>query len=248
VRVSLLPAIALFLAVPVPLQAQAPPAATPVATDFSHLILQRLAAASRGDTAHYRQFFSEGAVVIVENGTRNNLDEVVAAVAREAAATQAHSEYEIKDVHVVPDGSFVMVDYLIIEHVSAGSRSLTFRYRALDLFVPRAEGWRVLRHVHSSAATTPTPLAIDAARLQDYVGRYEWWPGYIDTITCKGTELYSQMTGDQKATLSLAATPESFFFAGETPLLVFIRDQSGRVTHYLLHWGDGQVTVARRLP
>jgi ketosteroid isomerase-like protein len=248
VRVCLLLAIALLLAAPLRPQVQAPPATTPVATDFSHLILQRLAAASRGDITRYRQFFAEGAVVIVEDGTRNSLDEIVAAVAREAAANPAHSEYEIKNVNVVPDSSFVMVDYLIVEHVPAGPRSLTFRYRAMDLFVPRAGGWLVLRHIHTSATATPPPLTIDAGRLQDYVGRYEWWPGYIDTITRKGTELYSQTTGEQKATLSLAATPESFFLAGQAPLLVFIRDQSGRVTHYLLHWGDGQVTVARRLP
>ena len=244
----LLLAFALSFAAPPRLQAQAPPAKPPGETDFSQLILQRLAAAGRGDTTHYRQFFAEGAVVISENGSRYNLDEVIAAVSREAAANPAHSEYEIKNVNVVPDSSFVMVDYLIIEHVPAGTRSLTFRYRAMDLFMPGASGWRVLRHIHTSATATPEPQAIDATRLEDYVGRYEWWPGYIDTITSKGAELYSQMTDDQKATLSLAATPESFFVAGQAPLLVFIRDQGGRVTHYLLHWGDGQVTVARRLP
>ena len=220
----------------------------PAPTEFSHLILQRLAAASRGDTTQYRQFFAEGAVVIVEDGTRKSLDEVAAAVAREAAASPAHSEPEIQNVNVVPDSSFVMVDYVMIEHVPAGPRSLAFRYRALDVFVPRAGGWRVLRHVHTLATTTPAPLAVEAATLEDYVGRYEWWPGYIDTITRRGTELYSQMTGEQTATLSLAATPESFFFAGEAPSMVFVRDRAGRVTHYVQHWGDGQVTVARRLP
>jgi hypothetical protein len=241
-------AIALILAVPVRVEAQAPPAATPGATDFSQLILQRLAAAGGGDSARYREFFASGAVVIVEDGSRKTVDEVVASATREAATLPGRPAYEIKDVTVVPDTSFVMVDYVIVEHIPAGSRSLDFRYRAMDVFVPRAGGWRVVRHIHTAATATPAPVAVDAATLEDYVGRYEWWPGYVDTISRKGAELYSQMTGEEGATLNRAATPESFFVAGEAPLLIFIRDRNGRVTHYLVHWGDGQVTVATRLP
>ena len=247
-RVCLLLALALPLAAAVLLQAQPPPTTTTGPTEFSHLILQRLEAAGRGDTARYREFFADGAVVIVENGTRKTLADVVASVARESAAHPVSPKYEIRDLTVVPEGSLVMADYAIIEQIQAGSRSLVLRYRALDVFVPRSGGWLVLRHIHTAATATPPPLAVDAATLEDYVGQYEWWPGYIDTITRKGTELYSQMTGDHTSELNLAATPESFFVAGEAPLLVFVRDGRGRVTHYVLHWGDGQVWVARRLP
>jgi hypothetical protein len=30
--------------------------------------------------------------------------------------------------------------------------------------------------------------------------------------------------------------------------MVFVRDKTGRVTGYILHWPDGQVTAARKLP
>jgi hypothetical protein len=248
VLLSLVLAVALAATAPVQVEAQAPPAAAPAPTDFSQLILQRLAAAGRGDTVRYREFFADGAVVIVEDGSRKTLDEVLASVAREAASLPGPPAYEIQEVNVVPDASATLVDYAIVEHIPAGSRSLTFRYRALDVFVLRAGGWRVLRHVHTLATTSPPPLAVDAATLEDYVGRYEWWPGYVDTVTRQGTELHSQLTGERESTLNLAATPESFFTSGEAPLLVFMRDKSGRVTHYLVHWGDGQVTVATRLP
>jgi hypothetical protein len=83
--------------------------------------------------------------------------------------------------------------------------------------------------------------------LDEYVGRYEWWPGYVDVISRNGDQLFGQATGEAKASLNQAATPESVFISGDASLLVFIRDKTGRVGGYILHWPDGQVTRARKV-
>ena len=73
------------------------------------------------------------------------------------------------------------------------------------------------------------------------MGRYEWWPGYVDLISRRGNQLFNRATGDAKAELNLAATPEAFFIAHDPSVIVLIRDGKGRVIAYLLHLPDGQV-------
>ena len=108
--------------------------------------------------------------------------------------------------------------------------------------------WLLLRHTETHSLAWPTPQTLDTALLDEYVGRYECWPGYVDLISRNGNQLFNQATGDAKASLNQAATPESFYNAGDPSLFVFIRDKTGRVDSYVLHWPDGQVTRARKLP
>jgi len=92
--------------------------------------------------------------------------------------------------------------------------------------------------------TTDAP---DVRSLDDYVGRYEWWPGYVDIITRQGNALFGQDSPHAAPTRMEASSWESFFVKDDASQVTFVRDRHGRVTQYLLHFPNGQVVVARKL-
>ena len=93
------------------------------------------------------------------------------------------------------------------------------------------------------------PAAVDSVTLQDYVGRYEYeaWPGYIDTVTRKGLQLYVQSTGDKEATPLNAATPNAFYLTGEPIFIVFTRGRDGLVSGIGANWPGGEWREGRKM-
>jgi hypothetical protein len=240
-RIAALVCLALGPALP----AQVPSSADSTAAFFRRLIADRIAASLKRDTAAYHKFLDRDAVYVNDDGTRETADQHVRRIASRGIG---HSTIDIDSVHVFRLGEFAMVDYSMIEHVPGGPRSMAFPGRSLDTFVERKGHWLVLGHAETHALAQPKPIVLDPAALDEYVGRYEWWPGYVDSVTRKGTQLFQQTTGEPFASANDAATAESFFEVGDASLMVFVRDKTGRVTGYILHWPDGQVTAARKLP
>ena len=212
---------------------------------FRQLIIARLSTSVAGDTAAYRRFLDPAAVYVNDDGTRESADQHVKHI---GARGPSKSTYKVDSVHVFRTGEFAMVDYAAIEHIPYGPRGLDFPGRIMDTFVRRNGRWFVLGHAETHATTSPEPMTLSPAALDEFVGRYEWWPGYVDTWTRDGNQLLDRAPGDKEATRNIAAAPDAFYEAGDASLLVFMRDKSGRVVGYLLHWPDGQVTVARKIP
>jgi CubicO group peptidase (beta-lactamase class C family) len=78
------------------------------------------------------------------------------------------------------------------------------------------------------------PLTVPAAILESYRGVYELRPGMMNTIRLVEGNLTTQLTGQRVATLF--AESETKFFLKEVDAQVeFVRDESGRVTHLVMH-------------
>jgi Domain of unknown function (DUF3471)/Domain of unknown function (DUF4440) len=220
------------------------PVEAPTQALFERLVSERGVATAHGDGAAYSRFVSPHAVFVDDYGVREDGAAHVATIGKRPVG---RSRYTTDDVHVDLHDGFAIVDYRAVEHVLFGPREVDTSYRIVETYVPHDGRWVVLSHSEAQIAADAPPQPVPSRTLEDYVGRYEWWPGYVDTITRDGDTLYSQGTGDPAKILNIAATPESFYLAGEPNLVVFARDRSGRVTHYVLHWSDGKVTVARRV-
>jgi hypothetical protein len=156
--------------------------------------------------------------------------------------------HDIDSVHVLRIAELTLMDYRTTSTMRFGSRSVSWHYRALDTFILRGHQWLLLRHAETAASAVPASIAIDSAALADYVGRYEWWPGNVDTITLRGSQLSHRLSVEDHAIPVVAATPESFHEVGDPTLVVFVRNKSGHVVGYVMRFFDGQVLRARRLP
>jgi ketosteroid isomerase-like protein len=210
---------------------------------FRQLISARLGAYDRGDSVAYRQLLADDFVHVDDRGVRRTGAEVIARVGGNSGTPNRH---EVGKVHFRRFGNIAVVDAEVVEYFRLGPREMSARAHETDVFVQRGNRWVFLQHAETPTLSLPTPVEPDVASLEQYVGRYEWWPGYAERISRKGAALYVQVPGESP-TMLYPASRESFFVAGEPSLMVFVRDPSGRVTDYLVHFPDGQVFRARKV-
>ena len=230
------------------LQSQTPAPADSLTGLFASLIAKRIQANVRADTAAYHHLVDPALVYFDDDGSRQDFSERMRRIATGVAGGGAGKfRRDVDSLHVVVTGEVAFVDYWIVVRVPFGPRTRAEPYRNLDTFIRRGGEWLLIRHAETHALSSPSALVVAPSLLADYVGRYEWWPGYVDTITLAGGQLFERGTGEAEAALNIAASPEAFFVKGDPSLIVFVRNRSGRVTGYVLHWPDGQITAARKV-
>jgi bla regulator protein BlaR1 len=101
---------------------------------------------------------------------------------------------------------------------------------------------------NAPSAGVPQPIALDAATLQRYVGRYQYGsPGIqsVRTITLSGSRLLSQMSGQVPIEV-FAQTPTHFFIKVTGSTIDFVTDGNAPATALVVHH-DGQDFVMPRI-
>ena len=101
----------------------------------------------------------------------------------------------------------------------------------------------LLKVLYRQPATGPKPepvapkaIAVDAATLAGYVGKYALAPTFILTVTVENAQLYVQATGQPR--FGLVPTAAGRFFAASVPAeLEFVKKPSGEVEKVILHQG-----------
>lgn len=221
-------------------------AGTPPRSDavFRELIAKRLRAYGDGDRVAYGRLVASEFVHIMDTGIRRTRDELLEHV---AANKGSKSRYEVGTLHAQVYGQVALVDCDVIHYPSFGPREVATPFHETDVFIWRDGRWLYRQHQETLTVVNDRAEAQDGSSLDDYVGRYEWWPGYVDIITRKGNMLFGQDSLNGTPTPMEASSGESFFVAGDASALTFARDPNGKVTHYLLHFPNGRVVVARKL-
>jgi hypothetical protein len=227
-------------------KAQAPSTSAGVTTVFRRLVSERIRAESDADTAALRRLVDRALVYIDNDGSRRTADERASSIA--AAGREEGVRHDVDSVHASRAGELAFVDYRATTSFTLGSRNVVLASRALDTFVLRDGRWRLLRHAETRILDVPAAVPLDSAVIAEYVGRYESWPGNVDTITRNGNQLSHQSTAEDRPIPIVAAASDAFHEIGNPILVVFTRGRSGAVNGYVMHFPDGQVVQARRLP
>ena len=210
---------------------------------FRDLIFRRLEAHSKGDAKGYRLLIAEDFVHVDDAGTRRN---AIQLMPYNSQANKAR--WEIGELHSkLLSGGIAIVDCDETEIIPFGTRQVRFPYHETDVFVFRNEKWLFLQHAETRSLNQPTPPTFDNSFLDDYVGRYDWWPGYSETYTRKGNTLFVLGTGDTLATPMRQVTDESFSNIGDPSLIIFVRNAQGKVTNEVVHDAGGQIFVAKKV-
>jgi CubicO group peptidase (beta-lactamase class C family) len=106
---------------------------------------------------------------------------------------------------------------------------------------------RVLDGETPEPPRVPVPVAIDAATLAAYAGRYALPSGGVLTVREKDGRLLARRNTEEE--LPMYAASETRFFFRVAPLeLTFVRGDSGEVVHAMGHVAPGIELVAKRLP
>jgi len=89
-------------------------------------------------------------------------------------------------------------------------------------------------------------MHLDAAMLQQYVGRYGLAPGMVFDITLLGDQLSAQLTG-QPAFSVYPGAKDEFYYTVVDAQLSFERDKRGKIDALVLHQ-NGANRTAKLLP
>lgn len=143
----------------------------------------------------------------------------------------------------IPTPSF---DRLLLYGDTAISRS-TLRGTAItSIFLKKDGRWQLLQAQATRLAPERNPIKLDPQLLDSFLGRYEFGPGAIATVTREGDAL--KWRGGNRMPVTLVPLSATHFFARETETeMTFIKNEREQITGVMLRVGSCQDTRARKI-
>lgn len=217
-----------------------------VARDLAPVLDSLYAAIARGDSAALRPWLADDLVWIdggsgIEVGKAQRL----AASGRAAAIVP---RFAIDSVRAERAGDVAFVSYRRVDRRTLGGYVSTARWRVLDVFARRGDRWQLVRHAQTWLVAPVTPVPLDSAAQQAFVGRYAVTAGVVDSVHWEPGGLVATITGFPPGARLVPVGGTVFSPDGTGALVAFERDAAGRVTGYVQGFPDGRVLRRPRLP
>ncbi len=133
------------------------------------------------------------------------------------------------DFDVADHGDVAATTYVEDEHENYHGHELHCQYRATDAWKKTAVGWRLIASQVLALRTDPPAIALPAAALESYCGRYALTPSIVYEIRRKGDGLEGQQTGRKPEELRVEA-PDVLFVPGKRRYrYILLRDAAGKI-------------------
>jgi hypothetical protein len=123
----------------------------------------------------------------------------------------------------------------------------TLRGTAVSSIFVKTDGqWRLLQAQATRLAPERKPVSIDPKLLDSFVGRYQFGPNAIATVTREGDAL--RWRGGNRMPVMLVPLSETHFFSKETETeMMFVKNEKGQVTDVVLRVGSCQDSKAKKM-
>jgi hypothetical protein len=123
----------------------------------------------------------------------------------------------------------------------------TIRNTAISsIFVKKDGHWQLLQSQGTRLAPERKPITLDPKLLDPLVGKYEFGPNAIATLTRDGDAL--RWRGGNRMPVTLIPLSETQFFAKETETeMMFVKNEKGQVTGVVLRLGSCQDSKAKKI-
>jgi hypothetical protein len=137
------------------------------------------------------------------------------------------------------DNLLVYGDVAVARHTVRGSA-------ISSIFVKKDGQWRLLQAQATRLAPERKPVNIDPKLLDAFVGKYQFGPNAIATVTREGDAL--RWRGGNRMPVTLVPLSETHFFSKETETeMMFVTNEKGQVTDVMLRVGACQDTKAKKM-
>ena len=123
----------------------------------------------------------------------------------------------------------------------------TVRGAAINsIFVKNGGHWQLLQAQATRLAPERNPINLDPNLLNSFVGKYEFGPNAIATVTREGNAI--KWRGGNRMPVTLAPLSETHFFSKETETeMMFVKNENGQVTGVVLRLGSCQDSRAKKI-
>lgn len=138
-----------------------------------------------------------------------------------------------------PERLMVYGDVVISRNIVRGSANSS-------VFVKKDGRWQLLQAQATRLAPERNPITIDPQSLNSFLGKYEFGPGAVATVTREADAV--KWRGGNRMPVTLLPLSETHFFAKETETeMMFIKNDKGQVTDVVLRVGSCQDTKAKKI-
>lgn len=207
--------------------------------DLEH---ERLKAFARDDKATFERLVTDDLTMTHSSGEVANKAELMA-VMRRSTPDRPLPALSIEDVKVrVYDNAAVMTGSLV-ETARDGRRVVVYRFT--NTYTKQKGRWRMSAGQLTTLSRERAVIKLDPKSYDAYVGQYRNPAGRILNIVREGDKLIAE-AGGQKAELFPAADAQ-FFLKDADVLLVFVKDERGRVTRLINRRPNGDVVQEEKI-
>jgi ketosteroid isomerase-like protein len=212
-------------------------------------IRARMETVARNDVAAWATYVDDDVIIPLEGAMRSKQ-----AWMKEHQSWPREWKYWFgppEDVKVRIHGDTAVVTYHSKQFNEIGGQT-TYQHRwQIETLMRRGKKWMLVALADGLIPLEPVAAKVDASVYDDYVGQYEWAPTMISTIAREGDKLMEQSTGQDKVEL-LPENETTFFVKGEaasgdSSRFIFVKDHTGRVTHYFYRELGGMDRVVKKI-
>jgi uncharacterized protein DUF4440 len=142
-------------------------------------------------------------------------------------------------VPVSVDSLMLFGDVVVLRHTVRGS-AIT------SIVVKRNAQWQLLQAQSTRLAAERKPISLDPKLLDSVLGKYQFGPNAIASVTREGDSL--KWRGGNRMPVTLIPLSETHFFSKETETeMMFVKDEKGQVTDVVLRVGVCQDSKAKKI-
>ncbi len=215
--------------------------------EVKQAIRQRLALLARRDMKTYLTYFADDCIVIDDNGAVMKSQDIVKESADELQSGIIYRADAPLDFRVRSYGDTAVATFrLNYDEDWAGQKTYSSA-RLTDVLVRRGRRWLVVSHQE-----TPIPYArsvaakVDPSVFDAYVGEYQLTPNFIVKVKRAGDQLMDQWPGDAVYTADVPVSETTFVARGGLGEAIYVKDESGRVTHFIFRTASGDL-IAKKI-
>ena len=123
----------------------------------------------------------------------------------------------------------------------------TIRNTAVSSIFAKKDGrWQLIQAQGTRLAAERKPITLEPKLLDPLVGKYEFGPNAIATVTREGNAI--RWRGGNRMPVTLVPLSETQFFAKETETeMMFVKNENGQVTGVVLRLGSCQDSKAKKI-
>ena len=137
------------------------------------------------------------------------------------------------------DRMMVYGDAVILRNIVRGT--------SVNSIILKKDGrWQLFQVQATRLAPERSPIKLNPQLLDSFLGRFEFGPGAVATVTREGETL--KWRGGNRMPVTLVPLSETHFFAKEAETeMTFIKNDKGQVTDVVLKVGSCQESKARKI-
>lgn len=204
------------------------------------VIRQRLDAYAKGDASLWASFVADDC--LCKPGSKSEVENAI-----ENRPSSTKDWYgDMIDLQVRVHGEMAVAQYRITEYTQFGDHHVANMLWRTETHRKGAGGWVLIGLADSPIPADPPAAKVNPVIFDAYVGRYQYTPDVIMTITREGAHLMAQATGQAKEEL-FPQDNVTYFGKGQDWRMIFLKDKKNQVTSLVVRQ-NGQDLVGKRIP